>query len=153
MKNIRLTKEFSFECAHALTGYDGKCSNIHGHSYKLFVTIKGATNGENGEPKEGMVIDFRDIKEMVERVIIKVFDHSLVITKETPLASELKGTYPNIVLLPFRPTSENLISHFAELLMEWMERNPKFSRAKVYSLRLYETATSYAEWFAEDNID
>ena len=55
---MRITKEFKFEMAHALHGYDGLCKNIHGHSYKLFVTVKGEIKNDKGNAKDGMVLDF-----------------------------------------------------------------------------------------------
>ena len=55
---IRLTKEFTFEAAHALEGYDGLCREIHGHSYRLFVTVKGTPCADESNPKFGMVMDF-----------------------------------------------------------------------------------------------
>ena len=58
MAKIRITKKFTFEAAHALYGYDGKCKNIHGHSYKLFVTIIGNPIKDSNNVKFGMIIDF-----------------------------------------------------------------------------------------------
>ena len=58
MSVIRVTKEFTFEAAHALYNYDGQCSNIHGHSYRLFVTVKGSPVSDINHPKNGMVMDF-----------------------------------------------------------------------------------------------
>ena len=65
---IRLTKEFSFEMAHALAGYDGPCREIHGHSYKLFVTVRGIPEQNPNSPKFGMVMDFGDLKRIVNLV-------------------------------------------------------------------------------------
>ena len=62
MSNIRITKQFSFEAGHALYGYDGKCKNLHGHSYHLFVTVIGVPITDTANVKFGMVIDFGDLK-------------------------------------------------------------------------------------------
>ncbi len=62
---IRITKIFTFETAHVLYNYDGKCKNLHGHSYKLLVTVKGAINYDLSDPKNGMVMDFGDLKTKV----------------------------------------------------------------------------------------
>ena len=62
MPNIRITKKFRFEAAHALYGYDGKCKNIHGHNYNLFVTVIGVPVNESTNVKYGMVMDFSDLK-------------------------------------------------------------------------------------------
>lgn len=151
MTNVRITKEFSFECAHSLYGYDGKCSQLHGHSYKLFVTIKGSSIDSSSSPKDGMVADFRDLKELVNNIIIERFDHSLVLMEGTPMSDELSQSYSNVIITPFRPTSENLASHFASLINTEMGNDPKFRHTELFSLKLHETATSYVEWFAEDN--
>ena len=82
--NIRVTKIFEFEAAHALDCHDGKCSNIHGHSYKLHVTVVGKPNRSKGDPKDGMVIDFSDIKQIVKSMVVGPFDHALVLEKDSP---------------------------------------------------------------------
>ena len=71
---LRLTKEFSFEMAHALPAYEGKCRNIHGHSYRLFVTVEGTPLMQDGSPTDGMVMDFHSLKECVEESIVEPFD-------------------------------------------------------------------------------
>lgn len=80
---IRLTKEFSFESAHALWGYDGKCREVHGHSYRLFVTIKGEPETDPNSPKLGMVMDFGELKAIVAAQITDRMDHSFVM-RRTP---------------------------------------------------------------------
>ena len=92
MPTLRLTKEFRFEGAHALTGYDGKCRHIHGHSYILYVTVKGTPSNPDGTPKSGMLIDFTDLKRIVNDHIIDVFDHSLILRESAPLAAEISCT-------------------------------------------------------------
>jgi 6-pyruvoyltetrahydropterin/6-carboxytetrahydropterin synthase len=92
MKKIRITKQFSFETGHALYGYDGKCKNVHGHSYKLSVTVIGEPITDQTNVKFGMVIDFKDLKKIVEEEVVDVFDHATVFNKNTPhveLAKEL----------------------------------------------------------------
>lgn len=134
---LRLTKQFSFEMAHALCGYDGACRNIHGHSYKLFVSIEGMPIRDASSPKQGMVIDFGDLKQIVQRRIVEPFDHALVLPADSPYNVGL-GT--KTVITNFQPTCENLLMHFASLLEEEMPKG-----VRLYSLRLYETETSYAE--------
>ena len=75
MQKIRITKQFSFETGHALHGYDGKCKNIHGHSYRLDVTVIGKPVADESNPKCGMVIDFSDLKKIATDEIVDVFDH------------------------------------------------------------------------------
>ena len=90
MSKIRITREFSFEGAHALGGYDGKCCHIHGHSYRLAVTVTGEPVVEENSPKKGMVMDFTDLKKIVGDNIIDKFDHALVMRRDAPLAEEIQ---------------------------------------------------------------
>jgi 6-pyruvoyltetrahydropterin/6-carboxytetrahydropterin synthase len=144
---IRVTKEFSFEMAHALWNYDGPCRNIHGHSYRLFVTISGVPVDDPGNPKDGMVIDFTDLKRIVEKEIVNVFDHALIVSRrfdkeKIDMFTKMVG---NFVLVDYQPTCENLVADFAERIKLQLP-----DKVKLYSLKLYETATSYAEWFASE---
>ncbi|SHG85214.1 6-pyruvoyl trahydropterin synthase family protein [Winogradskyella jejuensis] len=149
MSNIRITKQFSFETGHALYGYDGKCKNVHGHSYRLDVTVIGTPISDNTNVKFGMVIDFGDLKKIVKAEIVDVFDHATVFNKNTPhveLAKELQDRGHNVLLVDYQPTSEMMVIDFAEKIKRHLPSN-----IKLHSLKLQETATSYAEWFASDN--
>ncbi|MBS9774856.1 MAG: 6-carboxytetrahydropterin synthase [Tenacibaculum sp.] len=149
MSNIRITKKFTFETGHALYGYDGKCKNIHGHSYRLLVTVIGKPISDSSNVKNGMVMDFGDLKKIVKDEIVDVFDHATVLNKNTPhlqLAEELKQRGHNVILVNYQPTSEMMIIDFAEKI-----KNQLPSNVKLHSLRLQETETSYAEWFANEN--
>jgi len=67
MNKIRITKQFDFETAHALYGYDGKCKNIHGHSYHLHVTVIGTPIDDLSNSNNGMVLDFGDLKNLSKK--------------------------------------------------------------------------------------
>ena len=149
MSSIRITKKFTFETGHALYGYDGKCRNVHGHSYKLSVTVIGNPIADSSHVKFGMVIDFSDLKKIVKEEIVDVFDHATVFNKNTPhveLAKELSDRGHSVLLVDYQPTSEMMVIDFAEKIKQ---RLPK--QTQLFSLRLQETATSYAEWYAGDN--
>lgn len=150
MSKIRITKQFSFETGHALYGYDGKCRNVHGHSYKLRVTVIGEPIADAANVKFGMVIDFTDLKKIVLEEVVDIFDHATVFNKNTPhieLAKELQDRGHHVILVDYQPTSENMVIDFAEKIKN---RLPK--GLELYSLRLQETDSSYAEWFQSDNI-
>lgn len=150
MATIRLTKEFNFEAAHSLEGYDGACREIHGHSYRLFVTIKGEPSVDPYDPKQGMVMDFGLLKSIVNEQIISRLDHAFIMRyseQGEELRDVLSPYYHNIVLVDYQPTCENMLADFAERLLESLPDD-----VELYSLRLHETATSFAEWFAEDNL-
>lgn len=145
---IRITKEFKFEMAHALKGYDGPCRNIHGHSYELLVTISGSPITDNNNPKLGMVMDFGDLKNIVRTVIVDIFDHALVLNSSMPkdLIDKLSENFDKVILLDYQPTSEMMVADFADRIMKMLP-----SKVSLKYLQLRETVTSYAEWFAEDN--
>lgn len=148
MSIIRITKHFTFEMAHALKDYDGPCKNIHGHSYELHVTLKGCPQNDENSPKNGMLMDFGDLKNLIKTELIDLFDHSLVLNKNTEdsVIKQLKEHFNNIQLVDYQPTSENLLIDFAKRLKTKLP-----SKIELYSLKLRETATSYAEWYALDN--
>jgi len=145
---IRITKEFTFEMAHALWNYDGPCKNIHGHSYKLYVTVRGNTIEDDTNKKMGMVIDFNELKKIVKKTIIDYFDHSVVINSKAgnPVISNVKKMFDKFYIVDYQPTCENLVSHMAKLL-----KNTLPDDIELFSMKLCETATSYAEWYASDN--
>jgi len=145
---IRVTKEFKFEMSHVLYNYDGPCRNVHGHSYRLFVTLTGSPVNDRDNPKNGMVIDFTDLKSIVKKEIISVFDHAVVVSRmfdkeRTEMFLKLFG---NTVLVDYQPTCENLVSDFASRIAPLLPEG-----VRLHNLKLYETASSYAEWYAEDN--
>lgn len=147
-KIVRVTREFALEMAHALRNYDGPCRNVHGHSYRLFVTISGSPVSDPSNPKYGMVLDFSVIREVVEREIIRIFDHSVVLCRPSDIHEQenLNGLFSNIIFTDFQPTCENLAIDFAARISKKLP-----AEVRLHSLRLYETANSYAEWFASDN--
>ena len=120
MERIRVTKEFHFEAAHFLPGYDGLCANLHGHSYRF-------------------------LKGIVERNILQVLDHSLIVRKHT---YDLPATCSHFRILELddQPTSENILLWIVERL-----RTALPQQVELFRVRLYETATSCAEWTVEDN--
>lgn len=148
MAVIRLTKEFSFEAAHALGGYDGPCREIHGHSYRLFVTVKGSPSADERDPKQGMVLDFGLLKRIVGEEIVSRFDHALVLrsTADAGLLHALSERFDNLVTVDYQPTCEHMLDDFARRISRRLPAG-----VELHALRLHETATSYAEWFAEDN--
>ncbi len=115
---VRITKEFKFEMAHALYGYDGLCANIHGHSYKLWVTVKGEVKNENGHTKDGMLMDFTDLKSIVKPEIVDKYDHSLVLNANSPHADLDLSAFNKVYYLNYQPTSENLVLDFANFIQK-----------------------------------
>lgn len=147
MAKVRLTKSFSFEMAHALLNYDGKCKNIHGHSYRLEVTIIGDPRNEAGHPEDGLVIDFGELKKSVNKSVVDIFDHALVVkaNHDEELRNVLSKNFERMIYTDYQPTCENLIMDFADRI-----QNSLPERASLHHLILHETATAYCEWYASD---
>ena len=118
-----VTKLFEFEACHHLPHYDGACHNIHGHSYKLEVTVSGQVSKNENDPKCGMIIDFKDLKAIVKSVAVGKYDHS-----------NLNEFFPN-------PTAEIMVKQIAVDIMSKLPQG-----VYLMSCKLWETSTSYAEW-------
>jgi 6-pyruvoyltetrahydropterin/6-carboxytetrahydropterin synthase len=148
MNNIRLSRIFRFETAHALLGYDGACRHIHGHSYKLVVTVMGQPRQEEGHPKNGMVMDFGDLKKLVQDHVTDPFDHALLLNRQSPesLVKQLQENGEKLHLLDYQPTCENMLLDMRQRLQQHLP-----AEVKLHSLLLSETENSFAEWHAADN--
>ena len=147
MKTIRITKQFKMEMAHALYGYDGLCKNIHGHSYRLWVTLRGPVLEEPGHEKDGMVLDFGLLKRLVKPHIIDKYDHSFVLNANSSHANIDLSAFEKVYLLPYQPTSENLVNDFVSIIKNQLPDN-----IELYKVVLSETANSFAEWCLDDNL-
>lgn len=133
-----LKTEQSFDSAHFLHGYHGKCANIHGHRWKIVATIKSRDLLKESQ-NEGMITDFKDLKKDL-KAITDNFDHALII-EENSLSKNLYQALIDenfkIINLPFRPTAENLAKYIYELL------------AKTYDvdcIDVYETPNNCASY-------
>lgn len=131
--------------AHLLYGYEGPCAGIHGHSYKLSVTVGGIPAPESARGKAGLVMDFSDLKKILIRSVVNIFDHALVIWDKVPMKSRVLGT-KKVIRVPYQPTCENLVSDFADRIKKKLPRN-----IKLISVKLRETESTSAEWIAEEN--
>ncbi len=132
---VTLTRKFDFEMAHALDGYDGACRFVHGHSYKLFVSVEGRPSTDHTDPKVGMVMDFSQLKGLVNSVIISVYDHALVLKKGSisdALLCDMQQQWSNILLTDFQPTCENMIVDMFDKLSEQMPQGVRLSELKLY---------------------
>lgn len=125
-KRVLISKEFTFDAAHHLHCYEGKCKNLHGHTYKVIFGISGYTD------EIGIVMDFGDIKDIWKNEIETHLDHR----------------YLNETLPLMNTTAENMVIWIYEKMaasLQTLERQQKYNEARVEFVRLYETPTSYAE--------
>ncbi|MGL5381519.1 6-pyruvoyl trahydropterin synthase family protein [Clostridium sp.] len=132
-----LKNEIQFDMAHYLSGYNGKCANIHGHRYRLIVKVASKTVHKEGQLR-GMVDDFGNIKEALKE-IEDFFDHKLILedNDEGKKVGESLSLMPNgfkIVYLPYRTTAEEMSRHIFNMLKE--------KGINVYEVELFETPTN-----------
>lgn len=139
---IRLTKRFTMEMAHALTGHDGPCKHMHGHSYVLDITLSGQPMDRPGDPKNGMVMDFTDLKAIVQRRVVDHYDHALVLHESERNAIDTDHPlFGRTHFTAWQPTCENLLLDMVARIRSEFPPGTELSNA-----RLQETATSWAEW-------
>lgn len=134
---LKATKTIRFDAAHILTNHQGLCRNLHGHTYRVDVTVAQ----DPGNPKD-MVIDFKDLKHVCEETILSRFDHSFIYDGTSPgeceIAAVLEKNDMRTVNLPFRSTAENLARYFFETLHVHVPG--------LVSVKVWETPDSVAEY-------
>lgn len=119
---VLVSKEFTFDSAHHLHAYEGKCKNLHGHTYKLQVIVLGKPD------ERGLTLDFGDIKRIAKERVIDRLDHQ----------------YLNEVLPPMNTTAENMVVWMYEELHRGLVEEGLYPGVKLEEVRLWETPTSYA---------
>lgn len=139
---ITLTKSFRFEAAHAILNYPGACGHIHGHSYELHVTVRRPESKDNFINGQGLLMDFKELKEIVKKSVIEKFDHHLILSTAFVQANP---NVPPISLIQFEvePTAENLLIFIRNQI-----RGALPAPIELCALTLWETRDSYAQWLA-----
>jgi 6-pyruvoyltetrahydropterin/6-carboxytetrahydropterin synthase len=131
---------------HRVANHVSKCRNPHGHRYRMIVEIAGEIIQTEGASNQHMVIDFTDLKKMVDESIIDRFDHSFVYWVKDTIMTKFAADNDDLRLyaLDFIPTAESLVKYFAEELISIFQNySPSL---KLRSITLYETPRSYAVW-------
>jgi len=136
----QLTTEHSFDSAHFLAGYDGKCGNLHGHRWRVLLTVQSETLREDRQQK-GMCVDFAELKKDLWTEL-DALDHVLIIEQGSLRESTMKALQEEkfqVVEMPFRPTAENFARYFYELFT--LKGYP------VAKVEVYETPNNSAVYF------
>ncbi len=135
----QLTTEHSFDSAHFLAGYQGKCGNIHGHRWRVVVTVE-AEELRSDAQQRGMCVDFAELKQDLYREV-DALDHALIIEENTLKAMTLQAMQEEgflVIQMPFRPTAENFAKYFYDKLKELQYR--------VARVQVYETPNNCASY-------
>ena len=161
---IKVTKEFNWDCAHLLDGHRGLCKNLHGHTYKMEVTaqralrksLRDALSSDTSPsevstcgPDEGMVLDFKELKNIVNELVVVQADHAFIYNSvtqdpfETALYDLCIQYEKKVMVVHYRPTAENMAKHYLHLIQD--EAVAGDYDWEIVSVKLWETPTSYAE--------
>lgn len=138
---MRISKDFTFDMGHRLPSHEGKCYNLHGHTYKLRVTIQGKPD------ENGFVMDFGELKKIVKESIIDRLDHSFMLCKDDPITealislSESQERPLKFVVMDFKSTAENI--------SRWIFDQLKGAGLPIVEVTLWETPTSAATYGGE----
>ena len=140
---ISITKIFRFETAHAIHRYQGSCKNIHGHSYELHVTVRANQLIEGYVAGLGIILDFKELKEIVQSQVVKTLDHKLLLSKTYLAVNKNEFAKDELVIFDVEPTAENILIFARHQIINAL---PDY--VQLHSLKLWETGDSYAEWSA-----
>jgi 6-pyruvoyltetrahydropterin/6-carboxytetrahydropterin synthase len=131
---MKVAKEFRWEMGHRLKFHEGKCKHLHGHSYKMMIEFSGDAD------ENGMVIDYYDVKEIVQPYVDKL-DHSFLVSdKDIELIDALKKLGSNFTVVSFESTAENLCKYFLE---EISKAGLPSNITKLF-VKIFETENTYA---------
>lgn len=153
MKKMRITRHEEFEVAHVLPNYDGGCGNLHGHTYKIEVTVEGPQTGVFD-----MVMDFSDLKRAIKAIVP---DHRFICSDyASPDKSDLEHEITKVldafniqyVVYPFVTTAENMVTYFAEMIEHYIQNEMEYKDVEVVECKLWETTNSYAHYIKPQRI-
>ncbi len=145
---LTVTKEFVWDSAHMLYGHGGLCKNVHGHTYKMHVELAHNQSVITRGPSKGMVMDFKDLKELVKERLVDQLDHAFITSgqskEEIILVEVMTELNMKVYDLGARPTAENMARIFAEKLNNDIQSN--YDNIRVVSVTVWETPTSFAKY-------
>jgi 6-pyruvoyltetrahydropterin/6-carboxytetrahydropterin synthase len=143
---ITISRTFEWDMGHRVTNHDSQCRNLHGHRYKMEVSIGGKLIDEAGSSQEGMILDFGKLKSVVNDTVVDVLDHSFAYWDKDTIISNLAEANKDLkfVKLATVPTVECLVEYIASLIKDELSKQlPEISLTEIV---LYETPKCYATW-------
>ena len=132
---MQVTKIITFAAAHRLFNYKGACANIHGHNYKVELSVEGDCIGD----EDGLLMDFKSVKKLLQEEVMGRFDHKLILFSEDPLVGVLRRQENvDLLVVPYNPTVEEMASHIRHLITKKLPEHVWF-----HSVKIWETDTSF----------
>lgn len=143
---ITISKEIEFDAGHRVPNHKSKCRNPHGHRYRVRVYAAGHIVEEPGASDEGMLVDFSDLKKIMQTKIHDVLDHGFIIYKDDEqMVEALYGRDWNVIIFPYIPTAENIARWCWDQIQEPIETSFR-DNLWLMSITVYETPTSEATY-------
>jgi|TARA_B110000971_G_C19851015_1_gene427134 6-pyruvoyltetrahydropterin/6-carboxytetrahydropterin synthase len=143
---MEITTRLEFDAGHRIPQHKSSCKNLHGHRYAIEVTIKGEVVSDKSNSEFGMVMDFKDAKELIKKTIVEEWDHSFIVYKDDAVVLKFLETLADhkTVVFPLVPTAENMALVAMDKLK--ISFNKEFgSLIKPFKVRLYETPNNWAD--------
>jgi 6-pyruvoyltetrahydropterin/6-carboxytetrahydropterin synthase len=148
---MQITRRLEFDAGHRIPDHQSQCRHLHGHRYAIEISLSGAVIDADGDPANGMVMDFSDVKALAQRHIVSAWDHAFLAWREDKAVVAFLATLPEhkTVLLDRVPTAENL-ARIAFATLAPVYRDTYGNHLKLERVRLYETPNCWADAMAED---
>ena len=143
---MEITTKLEFDAGHRIPHHKSSCKNLHGHRYAIEVTIKGQVVSDKTNSDFGMVMDFKDAKELIKKTIVEEWDHSFIVYKDDAVVLKFLESLDGhkTVVFPLVPTAENMALVAMEKLK--ISFNQEFGQLiKPFKVRLYETPNNWAD--------
>jgi 6-pyruvoyltetrahydropterin/6-carboxytetrahydropterin synthase len=143
---IRVSREFEWDMGHRVTNHKSLCKNPHGHRYKMLVEISGDLNDSVNDSSQGMVLDFGDLKTLINSEIVDKYDHSFMYWKDDAVMNAFANINEDLrfVKVSFVPTAECIVTHIAEKLQKLFA--DQLLGIVLESVILFETPKCKAHW-------
>jgi len=143
---ISITRRLEFDSGHRIPNHDGQCRHLHGHRYAIEVTLTGEVADHPGKADDGMVLDFGDIKRLINQYVVDLWDHAFLVAKEDEGLVAFLASLPNhkTVVMEHVPTVENL-ANAAFTILQPVFNKAFGGRLELSALRLYETPNCWAD--------
>lgn len=149
---MQITRRLEFDAGHRIPNHQSQCRHLHGHRYALEVTLAGGVLHDPSSPRDGMVMDFGDVKAIAKTHLVDLWDHAFLVYRDDKAVADFLATLPGhkTVILDVVPTAENL-AHQAFALLAPLYRNAFGEELTLYRVRLYETPNCWADAFAPND--
>ena len=140
------TTKLEFDAGHRIPHHKSSCKNLHGHRYAIEVTIKGEVVSDQSNSDFGMVMDFKDAKELIKKTIVEEWDHSFIVYRDDAVVLKFLESLDGhkTVIFPLVPTAENMALVAMEKLKISFDKEFG-SLIKPFKVRLYETPNNWAD--------